>query len=234
MEITKEIKKRTATNWLKYFYAFAITGAIFGTAIYVSSYFSDKKIDEIKKIENKISLDMLSSETQYNLISESSCKDTGATILSGELSGLGDKLSYMEEKLGSDDGEVIDLKKYYSLLQMKDFLLTTKAGEKCKLKPVSILYFYENKGDCADCQREGYVLTDLRQNYPKLKIYSFDYNLDLSALKTLISIYEIKYDLPAIVIDGKVYNGFQSVDDVKKILKETHPEIFATTTTATI
>ena len=57
---------------------------------------------------------------------------------------------------------------------------------------LSIMYFYSNKGDCSDCEREGFVLTKLREDYPELRVYSFDYNLDLSALQTLVSIYNIK------------------------------------------
>jgi hypothetical protein len=85
------------------------------------------------------------------------------------------------------------------------------------------MYFYSNKDNsCPDCEREGFVLTRLREDYPELRVYSFDYNLDLSALQTLISIYNIKPtgtdNLPAILINNNVYYGFKSVDDVKSIL----------------
>ena len=80
------------------------------------------------------------------------------------------------------------------------------------------MYFYSNKGDCDDCQKEGFVLTKLRQDYPDLRVYSFDYNLDLSALQTLISIYNIDKKLPVILIDEEAYYGFKSVDDIKNIL----------------
>ncbi len=93
-----------------------------------------------------------------------------------------------------------------------------RISEKCGLKPIFILYFYSNKGDCPDCTREGYVLTRLRKKYPALRIYSFDYNLDLSAVQTLISIKKIERKLPALVIDNSVYYGFQGVKDIEKII----------------
>jgi hypothetical protein len=80
------------------------------------------------------------------------------------------------------------------------------------------MYFYSNKGDCPDCQKEGFVLTKLGEDYPELRVYSFDYNLDLSALQTLISIYNVEKKLPAILINEKAYYGFQSVDDIKNAM----------------
>jgi hypothetical protein len=209
------------TNWKKYAYTFIITALIFGTAIMASDYFNQRKINEIKNIESRIAVDILSSETQFSLLSELTCKEIGSSFLSKELSELGDKLSYTEQSRGTDDEEVINLKRYYSLLQIKDFLLLQKVQERCgQGKALSIIYFYSNKGDCQDCAREGYVLTRLRQDYPELRVYSFDYNLDLGALKTLISIYNITNNPPALLISDNVSYGFKSIDDIKTLIPE--------------
>jgi len=210
-------------DWRKYAYTFLITAVIFVTAIYVSNYFSQKKINEIKDIESRIAVDILASETQFSLLSELSCRQISSGFLSKELATLGDKLSYTEENRGSDDEEVLNLKKYYSLLQIKDLILMQKITDRCGSNSTnsgpSIMYFYSNiKNDCPDCQKEGFVLTRLRQDYPELRVYAFDYNLDLSALQTLISIYNIKDEQPTLLINDKVYYGFKSVDDIKDIL----------------
>jgi hypothetical protein len=210
-------------DWKKYTYTFLITAAIFITALYASNYFSQKKINEVKDIESRISVDILASETQFSLLSELSCRDITDNFLSKELATLGDKLSYMEENRGSDDAEVLNLKKYYSLLQIKDFLLMQKIKARCgsakSSDRLSIMYFYSNKeNDCTDCEKEGYVLTRLREEYPELRVYSFDYNLDLSALQTLISIYNIENNHPTLLINEKVYYGFKSVEDMKEIV----------------
>jgi hypothetical protein len=209
-------------TWKKYAYTFLITAVIFTTAIFVSNYFSQRKINEIKDIESQISIDISASETQFSLLSELSCREISSGLLSKELATLGDRLSYTEENRGASDPEVLNLKKYYSLLQIKDFLLIQKIKDKCGSNPtnsgLSVMYFYSNKGDCSDCQKEGFVLTKLRQDYPELRVYSFDYNLDLSALQTLISIYNIEKKLPVILINEKTYYGFQSIDDIKNAL----------------
>lgn len=206
-------------EWKKYAYTFLITAAIFATAILASNYFSQKRVNEIKDIESRIAVDILASETQFSLLSELSCRDITSSFLSKELSNLGDKLSYTEQNRGSDDAEVLNLKKYYSLLQIKDFLLMQKVKERCGGKTLSLMYFYSNVEDkCDDCEKEGFVLTKLRQDYPELRVYSFDYDLDLSALQTLISVYNIEDRQPALLINDQVYYGFKSVDEIKDII----------------
>ena len=220
-------------DWKKYFFSFAITAVIFITAIFLSNYFGQKKLGEIRDIQDKIAIDILSSETQFSLLEESSCKDVGTGTLSTELGSLEEKLSYTENERGHDNAEVQTLKKYYSLLEIKDYLLMTRISEKCKKTPLSIIYFYSTDKTCGDCEKEGYVLTHLRETYPELRVYSFDYNIDLSAVKTLISINKVKNTLPSIIIKDKIYYGFQGVEDLEKAVPELQKLKTASSTTAT-
>ena len=205
----------------KYVFAFVITVIVFFGALVISNFFSSRRIAEVKSIEDKISLDILSSETQFALLRESSCKSIDhSTAFSEELSAIASRLSYMEEKSGDNDKEVQSLKKYYSLLQIKDYLLVEQVKQKCGVKPITIIYFYSNAGDCEDCKRAGYVLTKLREEFPELRVYSFDYNLDISAVKTMRSIQGVKNKLPALVIWGEPYYGFKSSEDREKIIPQ--------------
>lgn len=206
-------------DWKKYIIVLFITTTIFVSGLWISNYLSSKKIDQLKSIEDKISVDLMSSETQFSLLQELSCKDVSTTVLSSELNSLADKITYSENNIGNDDTNVVSLKKYYSLLEIKDYLLMKKITERCGQKSIFILYFYKND-QCSDCTRQGYVLTDLRQKYPNLRVYSFDYNLDLSSIKAMTSIYKVTDNLPAIVINGKVYSGFKSVEDIEKTFPE--------------
>ncbi len=213
------ISVRTA-RWGSYVVAFLITALMFATALYASNYFNNARINDIRATQDDISTDILSLETQFDLLAEHSCSDIGEnTILPSELASLGNQLSYMEAQ-GAKSEEITRLKRTYSLLEIKDYLLMQQLAEKCKLKPVFILYFYSNKGDCADCENQGYVLTSLSQTYPQLRVYSFDYNLGIGALQTLISVYDIGHTLPALLINGKVYYGFKTTDDIQKILPQ--------------
>lgn len=208
-------------RWGNYLIAFAITALIFATALYASNYFNNRRIADIRATQDDISTDILSLQTQFDLLQEHSCADIAEnTILPSALQTLANQLSYMEEQGSSNQDEIVRLKRLYSLLEIKDYLLMKQLATRCGLKPVFILYFYSNQGDCDDCEKQGYALTALARNYPQLRIYSFDYNLDVTALKTLISIDKVENKMPALVINGNVYYGYQSVADIEKILPQ--------------
>lgn len=207
-------------DWKKYLIVFLITVTLFLSASYLSNYFGDRKLGELKTIQDKIAIDVLSSETQYALLSDLSCKNLSGAVLSGELAELARKLEWGEENLGASE-EVLYLKKYYSLLEIKDYLLAKKIAERCKVKSAFILYFYTTLENCQECERQGLVLTALRDKYPELRVYSFDYSIDLSAVKSMLTIFKIEdTKLPAVVIDDEVLTGFHSLEELETKVQE--------------
>ncbi|MBI3888458.1 hypothetical protein HY311_01550 [Candidatus Nomurabacteria bacterium] len=207
-------------DWKKYLIVLLITMGLFFTAIYLSNYFGNQKINQLKSIQDKISIDILSSETQFSLLSELSCKNISNSIYSPELGELGSKLEWSQKNLGSTD-EVAYLQKYYSLLQIKDYLLAKQISVRCGIKSAFILYFYTTAANCSMCEQESLVLSTLRTEYPELRVYSFDYSTELSAVKSMLQIYKIKDTaLPAMVIDDEVLTGFQSVEGLETRIKD--------------
>ncbi len=199
--------------------AFVISAAIFATGFWASSSINQLRLDEIQNIEQQIAIDTLSVETQFDLLSQLSCENVNeGREFPTELNALTERLDYTEAQLGSENAQVIQLKRQYSLLEIKDYLLMQEVAQKCNLKPVGVLYFYSNQGDCPLCGAAGHVLTYLRETYPQLRVYSFDYNLDVGALKTLITIYKIQNTLPAFVVNGKTTYGAADRASIEKIL----------------
>lgn len=197
--------------------AFIITVAIIGTIFYAVDYLNQQRVTELNAIEDQLATDTLSIETQFALLEEAPCDSfTKDTVLSGELSGLGDRLVFAEERLGTNDPEVLRLKERYTLLQIRDYLLTKRLADSCGITPVIVLYFYSNAGDCESCDRAGYALSYLRQTYPALRVYSFDYHLDLAALKTFIAVEKIEEKLPAFVIERKRSYGFTTLEELEQ------------------
>ncbi len=209
----------------KYILSFAITAAIFVTAFYVATKLDQARVADIRSTESAISIDILSTETQFELLGSLDCSAIAENpVLSNELNSLAGRLSVAEDNLGSQNTDVISLKQQYSLLEIKDYLLMQQISQKCKhFKPVYILYFYSNAGDCTDCRMMGEVLTYLRQTYPGLRVYSFDYHLDLSALSTLETLRKVDaaHGLPALVINNRtpVY-GFKNLDEMRALIPE--------------
>ncbi len=220
-------------NWRRYFFAFVITAAIFATAFYVAARLDAQRVADIRTAQESVSIDILSSETQYELLGNLDCKTISQNpVLSSELNSLANRLSVAENNLGTNNSEVKQLKKQYSLLQIKDYLLMERVSQRCNIKPVFVLYFYSNAGDCEDCARTGEVLTYLRQQYPGLRVYAFDYNLNLSALRTLVSLRHLTGQLPAYIINDRdpVY-GFKTLDQIQTLIPEL--KTMSTTTSTT-
>ena len=214
--------ERPPIDWKTYIISFFITAVIFVAAFGVSKLLDSKRQADFKNVQDQIALDILSSETQFNLLGETSCRSVNDSILSQEINSLSTKLSYMESNSnGTVNSELMYLKKYYSLLQIKDYVLMQKLSVKCDFKPISILYFYGNKDVCPQCVDMGYVLTKLREIYPEVRIYSFDTNLNLSALNTLMSVNRIKVtELPAVIVNDQKITGLRTYNELKDLIPE--------------
>jgi len=213
-------------------FALLITVAIIGTIIYTINRLDSERLKELDSLQSQLATDTLSLETQFSLLEEAPCEVLSVgTELTQEISTLGDRLGAAESRLGSTNAEVLRLKKQYTLLQIRDYILTKRLAESCDIEPVVALYFYSNEeGACESCDRASYSLSYLNQTYPGLRVYSFDYNLDLGALKTLIAVEKVEERFPAFVINGKRSYGFTELEDFQKLFPKA---LFATTTQAT-
>jgi hypothetical protein len=197
--------------------ALFITVVLAGTVAYAVNYLNNARIAELATIEDQISIDTLSLDTQFSLLEAAPCDSVASsTALIGSLADLGNRLSYAEDQLGTNNAQVLRLKQQYSLLEIRDYLITKQLAAACGSKPVTVLYFYSNAGDCEDCDKAGYALSYLRNTYPALRVYSFDYNLDLGALKTFIALNKVNRTLPAFIVNGKHSYGFTTLSDLEK------------------
>jgi hypothetical protein len=203
-------------NSSKYLIVLLLTAGIFAVSWYVSAFFNQRRILEIRDIQQKVATDILSAETDFSLLQELSCDAVNVSTTSEELASLASRISFTEDSISGDQIDV--LKKQYTLLQVKDFLLKKRISERCKTPLSTVLYFYATGKECADCTKQGYVLDAIRSEHPELRVYSFDYSLDLSTIKALRSVYKIGDTLPALVVNGKTYSGFQSVEQLRTIL----------------
>ena len=211
--------------------ALLVTIAIASSVIYAVRYLDRQRVAQLSELQTRLATDTLSVETQFALLEEASCEDISeGNTLSSEMANLGERLSFAESQLGSRNDQVIELKKQYTLVQIRDYLLTKQLGEKCDVDSTVVLYFYSNEpGDCENCDRASTALSYLHQTNPDLRVYSFDYNLDLGALKTLVAVEKVKPEFPAFIINGKQVYGFEDIEAFKLYF----PKNFFATSTAT-
>ena len=74
--------------WNKYILVFVITATIFTLAFFVNSLFYDKRLAEIREIENRVSLNFLSLEVERDLLAELSCEDEYVSLTTEDLGAL--------------------------------------------------------------------------------------------------------------------------------------------------
>lgn len=209
-------------NIRRYIYTFIITLAIFFFSLWLSNTFSDQKIQSLRDLESQISVDILSVETRFSLLQKTSCEhitntDDANAGFNKDLNEVALKVKSLENQLGYFNSDVISLKKYYSLLQIKDYLLTKEYHDRCKQNTVSILYFYDV--DCTTCRAQSVILDKIVADYPEIRVYYFDKTTNNPALDTLSSIFNIKEN-PSLIINDKLYGGYNDIDQIKSHIPE--------------
>ncbi len=202
----------------KFAAAFFMTAFIFLLIIITNNYFNEAKLNQLNSLYNNIRIDALNAEVQYEIISENPCLALNFDPISNELFSLGEKLTKMEEDLGKTNIQVLDLKKYYSILEIRQYLFVKKSSMQCNKQATPILFFYSNENDCADCESQGFVLNYIRNAVNNTYVYSFDVNLDSSATKALKLSYNVT-SVPTLVIKDKAYPGFKNSEEILKIIK---------------
>lgn len=209
MDPRKQLRTR------RYLTVFLLTTAIFVLGLVIGSYNTGKKLTNLTNLQEDLKTHTLDVEMQYQLLAEDPCAYINMTPLTDELYDISLKLDYMENVLGAEDANVKRLKEYYSLLELRHWLFLKKVNKQCGRNDTLILYFYSNKGDCPECEQQGFVLSYLRKVHPDLYVYSFDINLKTNAVDTIKKKYRVK-KAPFIVINSIPKEGFLAKDELEQ------------------
>jgi len=233
-------EKRKNFEIEKYILTLVITLIIFSLGFFFSDYVNDKRFSEIDKMRKNFEIQILDMGSQITHFEDVLCRDIGDDILTHELHLIGEKLEFMAENLGQDHSEVAHLKKYYSLLQIRHYRFSQQLSQRCDLGLVHLIYFFGDAVSCPDCGKQGAILSYLREKHPQLRIYSFDYDLELLALDAIrLSIQnkedknidyvsenngeqgigkEEKTELPIMLTGNQVFRGLMSIEDIESAL----------------
>ena len=226
-------RKKIKTS--RYLAAIAITILIFMIGYLVSSEIDNLKLSKLSFLEQDLRIDALGSELYLQLVQGDLCNNVNSTLYTEELSTYGKRVAYLESIYGFSSQETMQLKNYYSLLEIRHWIILKNINLECNQDVPYVLYFYTNYG-CTDCEDQGLVLTNVHTNYPLFNTYSFEFVLNNSATDFLKEKYNITPNkLPALVIDDQIYYGFQSKDTLIKVMnltqrlaidKQKHPELY--------
>lgn len=206
----------------RYIAVFIITLVIFIIAFLLSNLVGGKKLEQLHFAQQEIALEILSTETRFSLLGAASCdakvqNEDFELGLNQELNDLARRVKSLENELGRNNKTVLQLKKHYNLLQIKDYLLWQEIQRECGDQMVSLLYFHEPQ--CRECQRQAVVLDRLHDTYPEVRIYWFDRDLETPAMETLVEMHGITSS-PSIIIDNKLIDEFISFSELENHLPE--------------
>ena len=122
------------------------------------------------------------------------------------------------KKFEEIEPEFIKLKRDYTFLSIRAWLISLNVKEKCREEILPVLYFYStDRKKCEKCVEQGIVLDDVKKRHNEFSAFLVDFDLDEPIVKAIKSAYNIT-KLPAFVIDEKVYQDFKNLDEFEKII----------------
>ena len=158
-------------------------------------------------LQDKLKNDILDFETISLMQITYPCNALILDRSSEKLDSIGSMITVLESKKGKYDSVILELKKSYSILELRHFLLIKDRNEKCSNNYTAILYFYSNTKECKDSvDKVSFILSYLRNKESNIRVYSFDMNLD----SDIISIFKKEYGIDGcygVVLDGKKIPG---------------------------
>ncbi|HZX12724.1 MAG TPA: hypothetical protein VFE88_04680 [Candidatus Nanoarchaeia archaeon] len=204
----------------RYFLAFVLTTGVFLLGLLLGAFLTEKKFTELKDLQQELRTQLASYEIQSVLVSQDPCAFKDVDSIVDELGSLANRLTAMEDQRGRHDKEVLSLKEYYSLLEIRHWLFLKKLNEQCNANYTLILYFYSDDKSCPSCGNQGFILSYLRTKYPEtVRVYSFDLAINNPALSALKSFYTIR-EAPTIVIQDTPYPRYLSKEELESRLHE--------------
>jgi len=135
--------------------------------------------------------------------------------LFGKTERFGSRLSGLEQSYGKQDPQVMELKKEYASMQLRNYLLQKAMDERCGTRHNVILYFYSNENYSAAAD-EGLQIARVDREFGAFT-YHFDVNVDSPVVAGLVSGYAVGVT-PTLVINGEKRAGFLTARELRAIL----------------
>jgi hypothetical protein len=205
-------------DWSKVLLAFLITVFLFNVGVLLG-YFGSKIIEGssisiIQSTNNEIS----NLETLNLLEQNYPCSSSTLDVATERLAYMSDLIDSMEDQRGKTNSDVIELKKIYSIVEIRHMLLLKQRAENCGVNYSIVIYFYSNENECKDdTNRISFILTYLRNKFSNLRVYSYDINLNNDAVQILKNYYNAT-GCYQVLLDEKPLGEIRESQDIEKYL----------------
>jgi hypothetical protein len=207
----------------RYLLAGIITAAILAVVFAVVSLLDDARISTLNRDIDDFGIQSESSRLLffYNQVfspieSKAFCEITNksATARSNEGDLFYSKIAEYEQ--ANLLGNYSALKKKYILNRVELWLYTTLQVKTCDSNFVPVLFFYSTKPACPECEVQGQILEEIRNECPNVKVFALatDEGIDL------VSLAQAQFGIstiPSVVVNNKdVFSGLKSKQELLK------------------
>jgi hypothetical protein len=197
-----------------FFFTFGIT-----TGILINQSSVEYTTEQIQKLEGQIENAQLEYIYLNTMGDKLGCDSMTSLVASStsDVWAIGQELVTLD-RTGQTGYHFRKLKREYTLLSVKAWILNEYLTEKCGSDAPAIMYFYSVP--CDDCITQGHILDDIRRDHIQdMKVFVVDYSLDEPIVRTLKSSHNVEFT-PALIIGNKTYSGLQTKDSLLEILQD--------------
>lgn len=208
----------------RYLTAGIITAVILAMVFAVVWFLDDNRITVLNR-----DIDELSTQSESNRIlffynqvfspteSKEFCEVTNksATLRSNEGDLFFSKLAEYEN--ANLLGNYETLKKKYILNRVELWLYTSLQIKTCDSNFVPVLFFYSGKKPCSECQVQGEILEEIRNECPNVKIFALSTDEGVDLVPLIQAQFKVS-GVPSLVINNK--DVFTSLTPKNKLMEK--------------
>src|SRR3989338_5356088 len=205
-------------NWQKITLAFLIAVFMFTFGLFIGFLAKTLIQGATIDLQNSVRNEIVNLETIDLLEKDNVCENYSINLISEKLDYTGELISLLEIKKGKADTEVLELKKLYTMLEVRHMLLMEEKNRLCDQDYDIFLFFYSNDENCEDdVEKTSFILSYLRKKYENVRVYSFDSNLDSDLVKILMSKYSVNSCKVVILNGEKVTKDIARSEDLEEL-----------------
>lgn len=211
-------------DWEYLVLALCVTVLIMGGILYLGTGLSDHKVNSLRDDVKQIEVEQRSHSLGLQLaesVEGQRCEAMRRWVESSvpEIKNLRQEVAAYESssKVENTDYELV--KKRYMNLVIQNLIEVRQMEERCGDDRVNVVYMY-TKNDCGRCEDQGTVLTYYRRNYEdQVLVHPLDTDLEMKSIEFMEDFYNVT-EYPTLIVERKVYEGFQNRDKVGEIIEQ--------------
>lgn len=192
--------QRKVQSKKRYLASFIIGTFLFILIIAISYSIAWYQYTRISNLQSELAYALFEKKSLNYFFGEDICLEENFKEMSDFLGYQGRILEDLENKFGKNNKQVLERKKFYSVLLLEHLDYVNDYNENCEKYQNTILFFYSNKDKSEDSDKAGRILSRVNSQNRNVSIYSFDVNLESLIITRLKEKYGVD-SYPKIIVN---------------------------------